>query len=128
MGFNWVLYLDLAKELIYDRKEIPLKEAYFRTAISRAYYGVFCIARNYIEKTISLRKGELKEIHKFVIEYYERSPKRIMNQIGADLDRLRKARNGADYDNNFQVNEFKAKVEYQLSQKILKNLKKIGAI
>ena len=122
IGFNWTLYLELAKELIYDSEQTLLKEASLRTGISRAYYGVFCVARNYLE---SVPK---KEVHKFVIEYYESSSNRTMNQIGADLDRLRKARNGADYENNFQVNEFKAKVKYQLSQKILKNLKKIGAI
>jgi len=125
IGFNWTLYLELAKELIYNSEQTSLKEASLRTGISRAYYGVFCIARNYLERAVSVPK---KEVHKFVIEYYESSSNRTMNQIGADLDRLRKARNGADYENNFQVNEFKAKVKYQLSQKILKNLKKIGAI
>jgi hypothetical protein len=46
MSFDWKLYVQLAVD--FYRSE-ALKEAYFRSAISRAYYGVFCIARNFLK-------------------------------------------------------------------------------
>jgi len=41
MSFNWRDYVDLAQDLL-NRAE----EACQRSSISRAYYGVFCLARN----------------------------------------------------------------------------------
>jgi hypothetical protein len=41
MNFNWIRYIYLATELLKGSDE-----SYYRSAISRAYYGVFCIARD----------------------------------------------------------------------------------
>jgi uncharacterized protein (UPF0332 family) len=49
MSFDWKLYVQLAVELIDFHQREALKGACFRSAISRAYYGVFCIARNFLK-------------------------------------------------------------------------------
>lgn len=46
MSFDWHLYVALASELLETAKTEGMEEAYFRSSISRSYYGVFCIARN----------------------------------------------------------------------------------
>jgi len=41
MSFDWLGYIRLAENLSDE-----LDESSLRSAVSRAYYGVFCIARN----------------------------------------------------------------------------------
>ena len=69
MSFTWDLYLDFAEELIEYQKTQSLNEAYFRTAISRSYYSVFCLSRNAL-----IKKGILiptdKSVHYFVIDKF----------------------------------------------------------
>ncbi len=89
MSFNWRDYVSLAEELS-NRTE----ESYLRSSISRAYYGVFCIARD--------RKGYKKypssDVHWKVINEYKNSGDKTEQDIGRVLDKLRKSRNDADYD------------------------------
>jgi len=89
MSFNWREYIDLAQDLL-NRAE----ESCYRSSISRAYYGAFCLARN--------RKGYKKyagaEVHRKVINAYKNSIHRNEQNIGRILDKLRRARNDADYD------------------------------
>lgn len=47
MSFPWSHYLDLAKALAgQETNGVASQEARLRSAISRAYYAVFCTARN----------------------------------------------------------------------------------
>ena len=46
MSFDWSEYLNLAKKLIRAGSTLSANEACQRTAISRAYYAVYCQARN----------------------------------------------------------------------------------
>jgi len=48
MSFDWRTYLQLADALIKHQTATVPQEAYLRSAISRSYYGVFCIARNFL--------------------------------------------------------------------------------
>ncbi len=74
MSFDWKSYIQLAEELINHQRTPSLQEAYLRSAISRSYYGVFCIARNLlIHKGISIPKVDT---HKFVRDKYWKSPNR----------------------------------------------------
>jgi uncharacterized protein (UPF0332 family) len=89
MSFNWTDYVNLADELSKDNRECCS-----RSSVSRAYYGVFCIARN--KKGFSgYRESDL---HKKVIEAYKSSGDRKERAIGQALDSLRKERNDADYE------------------------------
>lgn len=48
MSFDWSGYLDVAKELASVALTSANKEAKLRSAISRAYYAAFILARNYL--------------------------------------------------------------------------------
>jgi uncharacterized protein (UPF0332 family) len=96
MSFDWKDYVHLAEDLL-NRPE----ESYLRSAISRAYYGVFCIARN--------RKGHKEfagsNVHWTVINEYKNSSDRNERNIGRILDNLRRSRNDADYNEDKSIDK-----------------------
>jgi len=96
MAFDWAKYLVLAEELAVRSTD----EASLRSAISRAYYAVFCIARNRL-----LEEGEeipkTSEAHSAVWTKYRESAQKRRKDIGITGDRLRRSRNKADYDDEF---------------------------
>ncbi|MEW6409979.1 MAG: hypothetical protein AB1488_07690 [Nitrospirota bacterium] len=92
MSFNWKDYVYFAEELL-SREE----ESCLRSSISRGYYGVFCITRNKKDyQNYKPKSGE--NIHWVVINAYKNSSDRNEQNIGRILDKLRKSRNDADYD------------------------------
>jgi uncharacterized protein (UPF0332 family) len=97
MSFDWKDYVDLAEDLL-NRAE----ESCLRSSISRAYYGVFCIARNMKSyRNYKPKKGE--NIHWIVINAYKNSSDGKEKNIGRILDKLRKSRNDADYDESRSI-------------------------
>ncbi|MFN4817115.1 MAG: HEPN domain-containing protein [Pseudanabaena sp.] len=99
--FNWSLYLVLAEQLLKDALLYPqpktdnkIDEAYYRSAISRAYYAAFCVTKNYLEEHhITIPR---KESHIFVAN--ELKNNRNTRKIAAVFISLRDYRNIADYD------------------------------
>lgn len=125
MCFDWNLYVQLADELINHHKTASLQEAYLRTSISRSYYGVFCIARNFlISKGIYMQKTDT---HKFVSDQYVDSNNRIEKKIGQDLNRLRRRRRNADYEDRATINLNEANTAYSMALCVMKNLTNVGA-
>lgn len=126
MNFDWRLLLKLADELLsYPRTEECL-EAYVRTAISRYYYGVFCIARNLI-----LSRGiEIQgpDTHKFVREQFLMSRKNIERALHDNLKRLCYRRVNADYKDDESINFSEAEEAGILSKKTLKILETLNAV
>ncbi|MEK7398583.1 MAG: hypothetical protein AAB116_16750 [Candidatus Poribacteria bacterium] len=110
MIFDWITYIYLADELLTGTDE-----AYYRSAISRAYYGVFCIARD--------RKGysdyKKSDAHSKVIENYVKSSDEDERIIATILIKLRRARNYADYDANVVINREMAKMMVNSAKAIL---------
>jgi uncharacterized protein (UPF0332 family) len=102
MTFVWSDFLLLAKALQSNT------EAECRTAIGRAYYAVFCSAREFLI-THGFEIPRTADDHKLVREYFELSGDFDSTRIAADLDRLRIMRNNADYDNVFTGNPSDAK-------------------
>ncbi|MEG4966273.1 HEPN domain-containing protein [Microcoleus sp. B6-A1] len=105
MRFDWSEYLNLAQELAATNSDSSAnREAKLRSAISRAYYSTFCLARNYlrdIEKDPRLfRKNRDINEHQYVAEefIYHPTKKKNMVKIGENLSRLRELRNKADYE------------------------------
>jgi hypothetical protein len=45
--FEWKDYLELTRFLQQEAEKTDNPERFLRTALSRAYYGAFCHARNY---------------------------------------------------------------------------------
>ena len=102
--FEWLWYLELAKELlslISSDQEVTnetIKEAYYRTIISRAYYAAFCTARNYLRDTLNIKISKV-DAHAFVIsEFKEQRKLKNSHNISNTLHSLRNSRNMADYD------------------------------
>lgn len=127
MSFDWRLYIQLADKLINNQRTAGLQEAYLRSAISRSYYGVFCIARNFLinNRGVTIPKTDT---HKFVREEYMRSKNKAESKIGEDLKDLLKERKESDYEDKIKVDINKARFSYQLSLRIFCRLHQIGAI
>lgn len=124
MSFDWKLYLDLSDELINHQRNPSLKDAYLRSAVSRSYYGVFCIARKpLIYKTVYSSK---EESHKEVREYYNNAVTRKEKQIGAKLSRLWTERKAADYDSDETIGEERAKTAYRMAVETVKLLEELS--
>lgn len=126
MSFNWGSYIQLANELISHQRTPSIQEAYLRSAISRSYYGIFCIARNFL---IS-RGATIPQIdtHKFVRTEYQRSSNWIEKGIGNNLQRLWKERKAADYEDGSTIDINRANTAHQLATRVLNKLTNIGAI
>lgn len=92
---DWSLFYDLALEWVGNDSE-----AHKRSAVSRAYYAMFCTARNELKDNIDneYEPPECGSEHEYVWNLYkeDRHP-RGTRQIGVLGNRLRRARNRADY-------------------------------
>ena len=95
MSFNWIDYVYIAEGL-----QPKTEEAYIRCSISRAYYGVFCPARNIIglKNYLDTKGNDDPGIHTKVINTYKRSTNINDRFIGLRLDTLRRWRVDADYN------------------------------
>lgn len=92
MSFDWREFFTLAEELA-ERDE----EAGKRTAVGRAYYAAFGTARSQIEASgVTFTKTAID--HGAVWGHLSRSSNPAERQLGANGNRLRVARNRADYD------------------------------
>ena len=84
--FDPLDYLALAEELGSNTGEEKL-----RTAVSRAYYAAFLIARGRLQIG-----SKTRDVHREVIDSLKKKAGYTM--VGNELDRLRKLRNTADYE------------------------------
>lgn len=92
MSFDWREFFTLAEELA-DRDEERGK----RTAVGRAYYAAFGTARSQIESS-GAAFPKTGGVHGAVWGHLSKSPDPVERQLGANGNRLRMARNRADYD------------------------------
>lgn len=125
MSFDWKLYIDLADELISQQRSTNLHEAYYRTAISRSYYSVFCIARNLlVKKGVTIQPVDT---HRFVRKEFKNSPKRVEKKLGEDLGRLWKDRKDSDYEEGVSIDKNRADTAYKLAKKTLNLLDSLAS-
>src|SRR5215211_7285829 len=94
--FDWYDYFKLAQELA-ERDD----EACRRSAVSRAYYAMYCNARNRLD-LLGEFAPETGSEHAHVWDTFERGPEKERVRIGQTGRRLREARNKADYDNRIE--------------------------
>lgn len=128
MKFDWFKDYDLAKQLAgvnlintddsANNSQLQISEAKLRSSISRAYYGAFCIARNYLrdvllDPRLSKARDSINE-HQYVADEFRlnNAKNKKMVEIGNDLGRLRILRNKADYEDN--VHNLEKEVSYAL--------------
>ena len=91
--FDWYDYFTLALEL-RERDD----EACKRSAVSRAYYAMFCNARNALEFRGEFDRRESGSHHRDIWNHFGLGPDRERRRIGELGHRLREARRQADYD------------------------------
>lgn len=126
MSFSWESYIQLGDELVSFREESDLQEACLRSAISRCYYGIFCIARNHlIARNLPIPRIDT---HKSVRERYQRLPGDVEKKIAKNLRRLWHERKDADYENEASIDTLRAKTALDLSKRTLEQLRQIGAL
>lgn len=120
MSFDWRSYIQLADDLISYQRIPDIQEAYLRSAISRSYYGAFCIVRNLlISRGVVIPRTDT---HKFVRTEYQTSPNRTEKEIGNNLHRLWRERLVADYEDRAHVDNNRARTAHQLAIRILSRL------
>ena len=132
MRFDWSEYLNLAQELATTNSDSSAnREAKLRSAISRAYYSTFCLARNYlrdIEKDprLSRKNRDINE-HQYVAEEFIYHPTKMKNmvKIGENLSRLRELRNKADYEDTMFNLQNAVKNALMLAQNIISALNEL---
>ncbi len=133
MRFDWSEYFNLAQELAAISGDLANNDAKFRSAISRAYYSVFCLARNYlrdVEKDSRLSRNQNHNIneHQYVAEefIFHKSKAKRMIQVGENLSRLRELRNKADYaDTIFNLSK-DLQTALKLAQNIMSVLRELN--
>jgi len=118
MSFNWLQYLGLAQQLAGKAQISATQESRLRSAISRAYYAAFILARNYLRDEESISIPE-RQSHKFVIEQFKNSSEEVRQTIGKNLARLRFSRNKADYNDNFERLPEETKAMLKLANKTI---------
>ena len=117
MSFDWRLYIQLAGELINHQRIPMLQEAYLRSAMSRSYYGAFCIAGDLLtSRGVAIPRANT---HTFVRTEYQNSPNRTDRAIGGHLSRLWRERKDADYNDAAIIDMSRAITAYQLAINIL---------
>lgn len=132
MRFDWSEYFNLAQELAIISENSANNEAKLRSAISRAYYAVFCLARNYlrdVEKDPRLSRNKTPDIneHQYVAEefIYHKSKAKKMIKLGENLSRLRDFRNKADYADTIFNLQGDVKNALNLAQNIITTLNEL---
>ena len=95
MPFEWKNLLDLAHRMEQEASNGAANaEALYRSAVSRAYFGAFCHARNYAESFLNYQPKQDERDHGALRAHL----KGKRRQGDADrLERLRQWRNDADY-------------------------------
>jgi len=100
MPFDWEEFLLVAKAHI-NQNAHPCADAKDRCAISRAYYAAFRTVFQYIDATRNSPDiGVAGAAHKRLPRWLRAQPARELREIGEKLDRLRKPRHKADYEDS----------------------------
>lgn len=100
MSFDWREYGALAEDLAAGRAPVASREARARAAVSRAYYGVFCRARDYLVRLgeVSHSRHDEHQLHRRVADALAFSTDGRRRDVGKRLRAMRDERNRCDYD------------------------------
>ncbi len=124
MAFKWEEFLELARDLLGKHSGSKYsKEALERTAVSRAYYAVFCRTRNYAEKKLGFKATHFPEDHGALIDHLKNLGGKwgvMANKIGD----LRGWRNNCDYDDSIANLSDMVKNAIKLAESALKIIQK----
>ena len=113
---NWRDFLLLASRLAAETTE-----ADWRTAVSRAYYAVFHVARHLLSD-LKFTVPRADRAHQYLVFRLSNSGETVVEQAGRDLDTLRRLRNRADYDAMPALTQPQAVAAAQLAEGIIQAL------
>lgn len=106
---NWREFLQLATRLAAEATE-----ADWRTAVSRAYYAAFHVARRLLSD-LKFTVPRADRAHQYLVYRLCNSGEAVVEQAGRDLDTLRRLRNRADYDEMPALTQPQAAAAVQLA-------------
>lgn len=124
--FDWQRYIKFAKELLNDIKtkemDVEEKECKGRNIISRAYYGAYCLSRNFAQHQGWVDIDEIRDndnkgsIHKEVAKEFTRGKNFLDNQYSLKLvkkylGKMRRIRNNADYEDIYSLESIEKDIE-----------------
>lgn len=122
MAFDWGGYLRLGRTLSNDCAtdgDGNSKEAKRRSAISRAYYSAFHVAKKYLDERYGIKTGT----HGFVwATLQERERNEDEKDAGRDGDRLYRVRRRADYEDIYKDPEKDTKLALEQARNICQKL------
>ncbi len=127
MTFQWTDYLSLAEVLLNHRTTLAQEEACCRASISRAYYAVFCAARNFARDQEGLSLRHTGADHQRVQRHFQNGQTREHQQLQILLDRLRQRRNEADYVDNLSNVVALAQGTIQYARQALQTLETLSS-
>lgn len=125
MSFDWLEYLNLARELSGQTTSPPTAEAKSRSAISRAYYAVLCKARNHLRDNDGQEIPRGTNLHEYVIMEFQESRETERKEIGIGLDRLRINRNRADYNDTVSGLPSLTQTTVMLAERLIARLNRL---
>jgi uncharacterized protein (UPF0332 family) len=123
MAFNWEEFLAVS-EILTNLDQIPYLEGRQRSAISRAYYAAYCMARDYvIAKNAHQHQLTGLSAHKVVHEFFLHRSDKISKSIGNDLDTMFSLRKLADYEGEMNQLESRVKFCIQRARLVIRQIK-----
>ncbi len=132
MPFDWRAYFKLAKLLIALASGVVarlvlsdvVREACWRTGVSRAYYAAYCYARNHARVRLGFQPRRAADDHAKLREYLGRSKGYI--EVADLLNQLRSWRNQCDYDDIAYRSEEIAKNAMRYTREVLDRLEQLS--
>jgi hypothetical protein len=115
-------FLDVANDLATG-----IREADWRSAVSRAYYAAFHVARQLL-KQCGFAVPRADQAHAYVWLRLSNSGHPAVRKAGADLGYLRSDRNGADYDLDHPFLQQVAIGDVQTADDIIKLLDQVPTL
>jgi uncharacterized protein (UPF0332 family) len=113
---NWRDFLPLAARLAAGASE-----ADWRTAVSRAYYAAFHVARRLLTD-LNFTVPRADRAHQYLVFRLSNSGEAAVEQAGRDLETLRRLRNRADYDEAPALTQPQATAAVQVAEDIIQVL------
>jgi uncharacterized protein (UPF0332 family) len=116
MAMNWRDFLPLAARLAAGATE-----ADWRTAVSRAYYAAFHVARRlFADLGFSVPRAD--RARQYLVFRLCNSGESAVERAGRDLETLRRLRNRADYDETPALTQPQAAAAVQIAEGIIQVL------
>jgi len=113
---NWRDFLSLAA-----RSAAAATEADWRTAVSRAYYAAFHVARQ-LMADLNFTVPRADRAHQYLAFRLSNCGESVVASAGRDLETLRRLRNRADYDDQPAVTQPQATAAVRLAEAVIQVL------